>query len=112
MELLAKTDTSDYVDVRLPNIVTSNTIAYSIKLIAEDDVGETDTVTIIVPSAFATFHVPPGGHGFTLGGYHDPAMVDAFVCWFDAHFNGDVIIGEKTLREYILSVINGEIQEG
>lgn len=112
VELLAKTDTSDYVDVRLPNIVTSNTIAYSIKLIAEDDVGETDTVTIIVPSAFATFHVPPGGHGFTLGGYHDPAMVDAFVCWFDAHFNGDVIIGEKTLREYILSVINGEIQEG
>lgn len=88
--LLAKTATSDYVDVTLPNIVSSNTKAYDIRLIAEDDVGERDTVTVVVPTAFVTFHSPEGGHGFTLGGYHDPSKYDVFDCKFDAEFNGNV----------------------
>jgi hypothetical protein len=88
--LLARTATTDYVNKTLSGIVTSNTTAYNIRLIAEDDVGETDTVTITVPTAFATWHTPPGGHGFTLGGYHDPAKVDVFDCIFNAEFEGDV----------------------
>ena len=88
--LLARTATSDHVSKTLSGIVTSNTTAYNIRLIAEDDVGETDTVTITVPTAFAAWHVPPGGHGFTLGGYHDPAKYDVFDCFFDAEFEGDV----------------------
>ena len=81
---------TDYVSVVLPDIVSSSTIAYNIQLIAEDDVGERDTETIVVPSAFATFHVPIGGHGFTLGGYHDPSKIDVFDCWFDGEFHGEV----------------------
>lgn len=104
--LLAGNASSDYVSVVIPNIVPNNTIAYTIQLIAEDDVGERNTVTIAVPTAFVTFHSPEGGHGFTLGGYHDPAKVDVFDCRFDAEFHGDVQIGEKTLRDYILSVVN------
>lgn len=88
--LLERTATSDYVSKTLSGIVTSNTTAYNIRLIAEDDAGETDTVTITVPTAFVTFHVPIGGHGFTLGGYHDPAKHDVFDCWFDAEFHGNV----------------------
>lgn len=88
--LLEKTATLDYVSETLPGIVSSNTTAYNIRLIAEDDVGETDSVTITVPTAFATWHSPPGGHGFTLGGYHDPAKVNVFDCRFDAEFQGDV----------------------
>lgn len=88
--LLARTATTDYVDVILSGIVSSNTTAYTIRLIAEDDVGETDTVTITVPTAFVTFHVPVGGHGFTLGGYHDTAKYDVFDCIFDAEFEGNV----------------------
>lgn len=90
VELLAKTAASDYVNVALPDIVTSNTTAYTIRLIAEDDVGESDTVVITVPTAFATWHAPVGGHGFTLGGYHDPAKYNVFDCRFDAEFNGTV----------------------
>lgn len=88
--LLSRTATGDYVSKVLANIVTSNTTAYNIQFIAEDDVGEKDTVTITVPTAFATFHVPIGGHGFTLGGFHDPAKVDVFDCRFDAEFQGNV----------------------
>lgn len=90
VELLAGDATTDYVDVILPGIVSSNTTAYNIRLIAEDDVGESDTVTVTIPTAFATWHVPIGGHGFTLGGYHDPAKVDVFDCFFDAEFEADV----------------------
>lgn len=90
VELLAKTATSDYVTKTLGGIVSSNTTAYNIRIIAEDDVGESDVVTITVPTAFVTFHSPPGGHGFTLGGYHDPSKVDVFDCWFDAEFHGTV----------------------
>lgn len=104
--LLDGNASSDYVSVVLPNIVPNNTIAYTIQLIAEDDVGDRDTVTITVPTAFVTFHSPDGGHGFTLGGYHDPAKYDVFDCWFDAEFHGDIQVGEKTLRDYILSVVN------
>lgn len=90
VELLAKTAKSDYVSVVLRNIVSSNTEAYNIRLIAEDDVGESDSVVVTVPTAFVTFHAPIGGHGFTLGGYHDPAKYDVFDCKFDAEFPGNV----------------------
>ena len=43
-----------------------------------------------IPTAFVTWHSPVGGHGFTLGGYHDPAKVDVFDCRFDAEFQGNV----------------------
>ena len=88
--LLARTATSDYVSKVISGIATSNTTAYNIQLIAEDDVGESDVVTVTVPTAFATFHVPEGGHGFTLGGYHDSSKVDVFDCRFDAEFQGNV----------------------
>ena len=90
VELLASTAESDYVSEVLGDIVSSNTAAYNIRLIAEDDVGETDTVLITVPTAFVTFHAPIGGHGFTLGGYHDPAKYDVFDCKFDAEFSRNV----------------------
>ena len=101
-ELLAREASSDYVEVILSDVVSSNTMAYNIQLIAEDDVGEKDVVTITIPTAFATFHVPQGGHGFTLGGYHDPAKVDVFDCRFDAEFQGDVsgrVLGMGALPE-------------
>ena len=52
--------------------------------------GESDSVVVTVPTAFVTFHAPIGGHGFTLGGYHDPAKYDVFDCKFDAEFPGNV----------------------
>lgn len=90
IELLAASAASDYVTKVIANVVPSNTTAYTIQLIAEDDVGEKDTVIVTIPTAFITAHAPDGGHGFTLGGYHDPSKVDWFVCYFDAEFKGEV----------------------
>lgn len=106
--LLTTGASSDYVSQIIPNIVPNPAMAYTIQIIAEDDIGERDIVTIPVSTSFVTAHAPEGGHGLTLGGYHDPAKVDVFDCWFDAQFHGDILIGDTgmTLRDYILSVIS------
>jgi hypothetical protein len=88
--ILDRTASTDFVSVILPNIVASNTTAYNIQLIAEDDLGENDIVTITVGTMFVTVHFPEGGHGVTFGGYHDPSKYDVFDCRFNAEFNGTV----------------------
>lgn len=88
--LLDKTASTDYVSAIIPNVVTSNTTAYNIQLIAEDDVGYNDVVTITIPTMFVTLHIPEGGHGLTIGGYHDPNKHDTFDCKFNAEFHGTV----------------------
>lgn len=106
ISLIPESATGDYVSVILPNVVGSITTAYNIRLIAEDTAGESDIITITVPTAFVTFHAPKGGHGFTLGGYHDPDKVDVFDCKFDAEFEGVVkgnVLGLKGASGYILS---------
>ena len=90
VELLAASASSDYVSKILADIVPSNTTAYTIQLIAEDDLGEKDTVTVTIPTAFITAHSPDGGHGITFGGYHDKSKYDVFNCFFDAEFEGNV----------------------
>lgn len=106
--LLSANESSDNVAVVIPGIVADNKTAYTVQIIAEDDLGEVDLYTVPILTKFVTAHAPVGGHGFTLGGYHDPAKYDVFDCWFDAQFHGDILIGESgmTLRDYILSVIN------
>ena len=101
-ELLSRTDSYDYADAVLPDVVSSIGTVYNIRLIAEDDLGERDTITVTIPSSFATFHAPPGGHGFTLGGYHHPDKMDVFDCLFDAEFQGNVsgkVLGLGALPE-------------
>ncbi len=90
IELLAASAASDYVSKVIANVVPSNTTAYTIQLIAEDDIGEKDTVTVIIPTAFVTVHLAEGGHGITFGGFHDPSKINWFISYFDAEFKGEV----------------------
>ena len=94
IELISRTESSDFIDTVITDVTFNNTTAYNIQIIVEDDVGESDTVTITVPTVFATWHVPAGGHGMTIGGYHDPSKRDVFDCKFAAEFwNGVKIPG-------------------
>lgn len=88
--ILAESASSDDISTIIPNVVSSNTTAYNIRLIAEDTAGEKDIVTITIPTSFVTAHAPEGGHGITFGGYHDPSKVDVFDCYFNAEFHGTV----------------------
>lgn len=76
--------------------------SYLVQVQAVDDVGSNAYTTITVPTDKVHTHKTKNGMGF--GKYCEGEnLMD--VGW-DAHFHGDVKIGEMTLRDYILAVIN------
>ena len=106
VELLSKTATDDYVS----KIITGfdKKTVYDIRLIAEDDVGKKTTVTYTLPTVFATYHAPKGGHGFTLGGYHDSSKYDFFDCRFEAEFQrGSRFIGDSIFEGNVRGMAYG-----
>lgn len=77
---------------------------YLVQIQAIDDIGESAETEIYVPTDIVHNHKTKNGWGF--GKYCEGEnLMD--VAW-DAHFHGDVFIGEEgmTLKEYILAVIN------
>lgn len=77
--------------------------SYVVQVQAVDDVGDYADTTITVPTDVVHTHKTKNGLG--LGKYCEGEnLLD--VAW-DAHFHGDVMVGDMTLREYILSVIEG-----
>jgi hypothetical protein len=68
--LLAKTATSNGVDVTLSNIVSSLTTSYVVQIGVTDDIGETPTpLEFTIPTAQVTFHLKKGGKGASFGKY-------------------------------------------
>lgn len=77
--------------------------SYVVQVQAVDDVGDYADTTITVPTDVVHTHKTKNGLG--LGKYCEGEnLLD--VAW-DAHFHGDVMVGDMTLRKYILSVIEG-----
>lgn len=89
--------------------------AYTVQIRAIDDIGEYDIKTFDIPTRDVALHLGKGGKNVTVGGYCDYAEERTFHSVWKAIFDEDVVIdgeiyiGEdrKTLRDYILSVING-----
>ena len=84
--------------------VLSATSTYVVEIRAMDDVGETGSTIIYVPTATVYMHRTKNAMG--LGKYAESEnLLD--VAW-DAHFRGEVLIGDSgmTLKEFILAVIS------
>ena len=101
--ILARDATSDTVDTKALNLSLSATTSYLVQIRAVDDIGEYAETIISVPTEEVYMHRTKDAMG--LGGYvNSSKMLDVF---WDAKFRGEVMIGDKTLREYILSIIEG-----
>lgn len=82
--------------------VLAVTSSYLVQVQAVDDVGGHAETTIPIPTD--TVHMHRTKNGMGLGKYCEGEnLLD--VAW-DAHFRGGVRVGDKTLKEYILSVIS------
>ena len=87
--------------------------AYTIQIMAVDDIGENDIKTFDIPTRDVALHLGKGGKNVAVGTYCDYSEDYTFYSEWKAIFDkdvvvgGDVIIGGMTLRDYILSVING-----
>ena len=65
--VLAKTATSDAIDVTLANVVSSAEKAYFVQVGVVDDIGESDAVQYPIPSDFVTMDVPEEHKGRRMG---------------------------------------------
>ena len=89
--------------------------AYTVQIRAIDDIGEYDTKTFEVPTRDVALHLGRGGKNVSVGTYCDYSEDYTFYSEWKAIFDKEVVIGgdvfigpnKTTLRDYILSVING-----
>lgn len=114
-DLLPRMSASDAYDEPIPNVEFDLLQAYTVQIRAIDDIGEHDTKTLEVPTRDVALHLGRGGKNVSVGTYCDYSEDHTFYSEWKAIFNKDVVIGgdiligedKKTLRDYILSVING-----
>ena len=107
-DLLEKTATADEYSASVPGEFDT-TKAYTIQIRAIDDIGEFDIKTLEVPTEDVALHLGKGGKNVAIGTYCDYSEDYTFYSEWKAIFGGGVCIGDKntTLKDYILSVING-----
>ena len=82
------------------------TKAYTIQIRAIDDIGEQDVKTFEIPTEDVALHLGKGGKNVTIGTYCDYSEDHTFRSAWKAIFDDEVVIQGKTLKDYILSVIN------
>lgn len=70
VDLLAKNNTiTDEIDVVLENVVLFKTTSYIVQIGVVDDIGETSTMEITIPTDRVSFHLKKGGKGAAFGKY-------------------------------------------
>ena len=113
--LLSKETAANEYNALISGVVFDLKEAYTIQIRAVDDIGEQDIKTLDVPTQDVALHLGRGGKNVSVGSYCDYAEDYTFHSEWKAIFDADVVIGgdvrigpsKTTLRDYILSVING-----
>ena len=81
--------------------------AYVVQIRAIDNIGEFDIKTFEIPTQDVALHLGKGGKNVAIGTYCDYSEERTFYSEWKAIFGGGVVIGDKTLEQYIKDVING-----
>lgn len=112
--LLPEDSASNEYNASVPGVFAL-TESYTVQIRAIDTVGESDIKPLEVPTQDVALHLGKGGKNVAIGTYCDYSEERTFYSDWKAIFDkdvvirGDVLIGENqtTLKNYILSVING-----
>lgn len=106
LDLLPMDSASNEYNALVPGAFDLKT-AYIVQIRAIDDIGENDIKTFEVPTQDVALHLGKGGKNVAIGTYCDYSEERTFYSEWKAIFGGGVVIGDKTLKEYIKDVING-----
>lgn len=106
-DLLPKTEasTNEY-NALIPSTVFDLKKSYTVQIKAIDDVGEYDVKTFEIPTEDVALHLGKGGKNVSVGTYCDYSEDYTFYSAWKAIFDDGVYIGEMSLKDYILNVIN------
>lgn len=107
-DLIPKTNTStDEYNALISGVEFQLKESYTVQIRAIDDIGKQDVKTFEIPTQDVALHLGKGGKNVSIGTYCDYAEDYTFYSQWKAIFGGGVVIGDKTLKEYIKDVING-----
>ena len=87
-EILSRNSSSDRASIIAAGVTLDQKTSYTVEIKAEDDVGETNIITLSISTDSATFHLKRGGRGAAFGKYaEEDDLLD--VEW-DAKFHGKI----------------------
>lgn len=102
--ILAKDDESDSVDVVLTDINLSPSTTYLVQIEVEDDIGESTSTIITIPTADVTVHLRAGGKAVGVGKYAEKDnIVDVDDEW-EVNARGDLRVGKTLYPSHIASI--------
>ena len=102
----SNTTTNEYNSL-VSGVVFDLKKSYTVQIGVIDDIGEFDIKTFEIPTQDVALHLGKGGKNVAIGTYCDYSEERTFYSEWKAIFGGGVVIGDKTLKEYIKDVING-----
>lgn len=107
-DLITKTNTStDEYNALISGVEFQLKESYTVQIRAIDDIGKQDVKTFEIPTQDVAFHLGKGGKNVSIGTYCDYTEDYTFYSAWKAIFAGGIVVGDKTLKEYIKDVING-----
>lgn len=105
-DLIPKSSSVNEYNALLSGEVFDLSEAYSVQIMAVDDLGEKDVKEFEVPTQDVALHLGKGGKSVTVGAYCNTSRVNAFTSDWDAYFEKNVYIQGKPIDEFIIETIN------
>ncbi len=105
VDLISKDATTNEYNA-LVGVVFDLKEAYTIQVMAIDDIGENDIKTFDIPTQDVALHLGKGGKNVAVGTYCDYSEDHTFHCVWKAVFDSGIVVNGMTLADYIKSVIN------
>jgi hypothetical protein len=107
-DLIPKTNTlEDEYNALISGVEFQLKESYTVQIRAIDDIGKHDVKTFEIPTQDVALHLGKGGKNASIGTYCDYTEDYTFYSAWKAIFANGIVVGDKTLKEYIKDVING-----
>lgn len=91
--ILAKDNASDSIDARLANINLSISTTYLVRIEVVDDVGDSSSTIITIPTADVTVHLKNGGKALGVGKYAEKDYIVDIDDEWEVNARGDLKVG-------------------
>ena len=102
--ILGKDNTSDTLDAMLPDVNLSLSTTYLVQIEVSDDIGESYSTLMTIPTADVTVHLREGGKAVGIGKYAEKDHIVDIDDEWEVNARGDLTVGGKFYPNHIASI--------
>jgi hypothetical protein len=102
--IIDKNDASDSVDTILTGINLAPSITYLVRIEVVDDIGESSSILITIPTADCTYHLRKGGKAIGIGKYAEKDYVLDIDDEWELNARGNARVGGTLYPSHIASI--------